>query len=182
MKTLNGQSIVDIAIQTAGSIESAFDLAISKGLSVTDVLSPGTEINTENVINKTIVDYFTMKNLKPATDLTAKALIIAGVVGAFVSIPKNYKSVSTIKALVNQTILDLAIQECGSVIAGIDFALENGLSITDDLIIGTAYTKTSAINNKIALYFKQRNLLPATGLTIEETAGIFDITFDFTFN
>lgn len=182
MKTLNGQSLIDIAIQTSGSVEAAFDIAIAKGLSVTDNVDAGIEIDSVNVIDKTIVDYFTMKNLKPATDLTQSALIIAGAVDTFVSTPKNYKSVSVVKALANQTILDIAIQECGDVIAGFDFATQNGLSITDDLILGKDYKKTDILNTKIVDYYAKRNLHPATGITVTETEGIFDITFDFTFN
>lgn len=181
MKTLNGQSLLDLAIQIAGSIEAAFDIAIAKGLSVTDTLDAGVEIDSIEVVNKMIVDYCTQKNLHPATDLTQTALIIAGSVDTLVPTPQNYKSASIVKALANQTVLDLAVQECGNVTAAIDFALKNGLSITDDLIAGNDYKKTDVVSAKIALYFTQRNLHPATGLTTIEEFGIFDDIFDLIF-
>lgn len=70
MKALNGQSLIDLAIQTAGSAEAAYDLVVANGFSVTDEIAPGTELKEVDILNKNVSGYFTHKNLKPATAAT----------------------------------------------------------------------------------------------------------------
>ena len=70
---LDRQSSFDVAVQTAGSAEAAFDLAMLNGLSVTDELETGLELVPANTSegrglrNRGIVDYYTNRQLKPAT-------------------------------------------------------------------------------------------------------------------
>lgn len=67
MKALNEQSIIDLAIQTAGSVEAAFDLAKKNGLSLTDELTAGQELAAVDVVSKPVASYFNQKEIKPAT-------------------------------------------------------------------------------------------------------------------
>jgi len=78
MRILEQQSLFDIAIQSCGSAEAAFELAVLNGVSVTDELPAGSEVKlTEarddaqiisvKVVDKSIVSFYTNKNLNPAT-------------------------------------------------------------------------------------------------------------------
>jgi hypothetical protein len=73
MKSLSGQSILDIAIQTAGSAEAAVLLALANRLSITDELTAGQELTTVTAIDRDIFNYYTNNQLKPATAITATA-------------------------------------------------------------------------------------------------------------
>lgn len=79
-----------------------------------------------------------------------------------------------------QSLLDIALQTTGSAEAAFDLALKNGLSITDDLSAGDELLTTDLFNKHIKSYYDNRNIKPATALT-EELSGIFDYTFDYTF-
>lgn len=56
----------------------------------------------------------------------------------------------------NQSFLDLAIQEHGSVLCAFDFAVANGLSLTTQISPGTNLNVPESIfrNNDIALFYK----------------------------
>ncbi len=68
-KAITDQSLFDIAIQTSGSIEAVFNLAIANGLSITDDLVPGQTLVNAPVVDKGIADYYRVKALTPATAL-----------------------------------------------------------------------------------------------------------------
>jgi hypothetical protein len=70
IKALERQSVLDMAVQTAGSVEAAFLLARENGLSMTDDLSPGDEMISANIVSRDIADYYRNKRLAPATALT----------------------------------------------------------------------------------------------------------------
>lgn len=68
METKDRQSILDIAIQTSGSIEAIFDLALINGLSITADIRSGELIQT-SVINKIVYDKYSVSNIQPATNI-----------------------------------------------------------------------------------------------------------------
>lgn len=70
VKILNNQSLLDIAIQATGSVENAFLIAKANSLAVDSYLVPGYELIIPNSVafNRDILDYYTAKNVKPATD------------------------------------------------------------------------------------------------------------------
>jgi len=67
MKALSGQTLFDIAIQSCGSAQAAFKLAVLNGMSVTDDLVPGQELIMPDVVNNSISSYYDNKSLTPAT-------------------------------------------------------------------------------------------------------------------
>lgn len=69
---LNNQSLFDIALQVYGDATGAFMLAKENGLSITADLTPGQVLQYDptNVINKQVVDYYRVNNIKPATAIT----------------------------------------------------------------------------------------------------------------
>ncbi len=71
IKVSEGQSLFDVAIQSCGSAEAAFALAVENGLSISDELAAGQEIHYSTIVNRDIAGYFADKGLKPATALTA---------------------------------------------------------------------------------------------------------------
>lgn len=90
--------------------------------------------------------------------------------------------------MVNQSLLDIAIQESGSVLAAFDWAVANGISITDDLLVGTSMILSTSIftNDDIANYFKAKNQMVATALTLDQNilvaqTGIGTMTIESTF-
>ena len=72
MKALQGQSIIDIAIQELGSAEGAFALAVMNGISITDDLTPGQELALPAVVNKSIASYYQNKGIQPASAYSEK--------------------------------------------------------------------------------------------------------------
>lgn len=74
INVLHSQSLLDLAIQHTGSVENAFDLALANGLSLTDDLEAGESIQLIAYgiqQNKDILNYYTAKNIQPATAITA---------------------------------------------------------------------------------------------------------------
>lgn len=71
---LHNQSFLDLAIQHTGTAENAFALALANGLSITDELASGSWLiadSQELNANKDILNYYTAKNIQPATAITA---------------------------------------------------------------------------------------------------------------
>lgn len=69
----------------------------------------------------------------------------------------------------NQSLLDIAIQECGTIDALLELALLNGLSITDVLEVGTKLqTGTNIKNIDLLSFFDTNGLWVATALTAED--------------
>lgn len=65
----NNQSLFDIALMVSGSADAAYDIALENGISVTDKLTSGQVLKFSGVPeNKRAVDFYTINNIKPATD------------------------------------------------------------------------------------------------------------------
>ena len=67
---LHNQSLLDLALQHTGGIESIFELAVLNGKSVTDDMVAGASLLVEATTNKDILAYYTAKNIQPATAFT----------------------------------------------------------------------------------------------------------------
>lgn len=64
---LEGQSLFDIAVQQAGSVEAAFTLAVANNVSISAEVPAGTKLVNVPIVNARMAEYFRLKNLKPAT-------------------------------------------------------------------------------------------------------------------
>ncbi len=64
---IEGQSLVDIAIQECGGIEGLVDLALRNGKSVTDLLQVGESLAVGEAVNKDVVNYLKSRAIKIAT-------------------------------------------------------------------------------------------------------------------
>ena len=69
---LHNQSLLDLALQHTGTIESVFELAGANVLNITDDVVAGNTLvlPSEAFINKDILAYYTAKNIQPATAFT----------------------------------------------------------------------------------------------------------------
>lgn len=65
----NKQSLLDIAIQEAGTIEAVFEIAAANNLSLTDQLSPGMALGIPSlaIIDREVQEYYKNKGIRPAT-------------------------------------------------------------------------------------------------------------------
>ena len=66
---LHNQSLLDLALQHTGTIESIFELAEANALNITDDVVAGKTLALpdEAFTNKDILAYYIAKNLQPAT-------------------------------------------------------------------------------------------------------------------
>jgi hypothetical protein len=69
---LHNQSLLDLALQHTGTIESIFEFAEANALNITDDVRAGRTLvlSAETFTNKDILSYYTAKNLQPATAFT----------------------------------------------------------------------------------------------------------------
>ncbi len=74
VKVLDGQSLFDIALQRCGGIQAVFELADMNGLSITDQLEAGSEMEVPEATNREVLSYYTAKGIRPATDATTSAM------------------------------------------------------------------------------------------------------------
>lgn len=63
---LNGQTIFDIAIQSCGNVESAYDIALMNDIDMFSGLKTGMTLNVPDVVNKRVVKIFEQE--KPASN------------------------------------------------------------------------------------------------------------------
>ncbi|MDR2361706.1 MAG: hypothetical protein LBD91_03155 [Prevotellaceae bacterium] len=69
IQVLNGQTLFDVAMQAAGSVEAAHEIARANGLNVTDELMDGARLTVPAVVDRQIVAYYRINAIKPATAL-----------------------------------------------------------------------------------------------------------------
>lgn len=74
---LQGQSLVDIAMQVYGSAEGVFLLAKENGLSVTDEILPKQVLvyNPENIIEKSVTGHYNKNSVYPVTAFKLPELV-----------------------------------------------------------------------------------------------------------
>lgn len=73
-----------------------------------------------------------------------------------------------------QTLLDIALQEKGSIEAVEEIATLNSLSVTEELTAGTVLTLPASIWNKLLeSYCKNNDVSPATALTDDNLADMW---------
>ncbi len=75
----NSQSLLDIALQHTGSAETALDIALANGISLSDNLEPGATLTLPDTQgNKAMAQYYTVNNIMPATGVD-DALELGGI-------------------------------------------------------------------------------------------------------
>ena len=67
MRVSDRQSMFDVAMQTSGSFEAVFELALLNGISITDELVAGQLLQLPAVLNSDNVNYYALKKIVPET-------------------------------------------------------------------------------------------------------------------
>lgn len=88
---------------------------------------------------------------------------------------------ATISVKDNQSIIDMAIQHCGSAEAAFDLAALNGLSITDKLVPGQTLILPDVVNRNIVEYYAGKGIVPTTDLDQVVDIKTFDESHGLTF-
>lgn len=74
-----------------------------------------------------------------------------------------------------QSIFDVSLQNCGTIEGVFELAVQNNLSITDNLVTGLILQINGVLTDDDILdYYKVKNIQPATGLTHEISEEIID--------
>lgn len=68
IKTGEGQTLIDIAMQESGKAELALAYAIANGMSLTERLEVDTQLRTLQVENRTVSEVLKQKRHLPASD------------------------------------------------------------------------------------------------------------------
>jgi hypothetical protein len=83
IKVKTGQSLIDIALQTTGTVEAAIDIAAASGLSMTDEPEPGTTLNIPAAGSvaaaRQVTERYRTGGIFPATGIAAADLIEDGI-------------------------------------------------------------------------------------------------------
>ncbi len=69
-----GQSLFDIAIQTCGAVAAVAGIARMNGLSITDMIVPGTIIYLPESMDRPVSEFYRLNRLVPATGATGEDL------------------------------------------------------------------------------------------------------------
>lgn len=168
MRTLEGQTIFDIAIQSCGSAEAAFDFAVLNGVSLTD--EPTLIDVVPDVIDADIVSYFAKKGLHPATAAGIVPDLIVTPVDSLISYESILQS-DEVVVLDGQSFFDLATIYCGSPELAYEFAELNQMPVTAELESGAVIKKPIINNKRIATYYSEKALQPATATTYTSGGG-----------
>jgi len=79
------------------------------------------------------------------------------------------------KVCKGQSLFDVACICLGAAEAAIQIALLNGISVTDDLVVGQELKLPDVVNRDIVSYYANNGLNPATGITdteVERLGGL----------
>lgn len=74
VKVKDRQSLLDMAVQTAGSTEAAFRLCEANDLGITDTLQDGQALDTVPAENAETVRRYSAQNIEPATALSEEEM------------------------------------------------------------------------------------------------------------
>lgn len=66
------------------------------------------------------------------------------------------------QATYRQSLLDIALQECGDVSAVVEIARLNGISIAQDIEAGDILLLPEMIKSEVVRYYRERNITIAT--------------------
>ncbi len=174
-----GQNILDICMEQCGSASVAYEAALLNGISITDVVSID---SVPAVSSASVVKLFDSRKMKPATMYDSALYMPVNDISRVIQAAQQ-QNANVITVLPGQNLIDAAMQYCGDADMLYQLAVANGLSITDTVAVGDKLLKIDAENSKLVSWWNGRKHKPATGIyeiTVPAT-GIFDYTFDFTF-
>lgn len=66
------QTLLDVALETSGSVEAAMELAIRNGRSLTSELSDGDRLTSVEVVDAKVVERYSAECISPATEVAVE--------------------------------------------------------------------------------------------------------------
>jgi hypothetical protein len=162
----NGQTLLDMALQIGGSLESLFDLALMNGLSVTGDV--GGFLKNTPVLNKQVVRFYQTGGLYPVTMYSGLSINWG--------LTLNEGFSKQVLSKKGQTIIDLALMETGTLEGVFDIINRLGMDITSD--ISEAITIKGSTSPERRFYDAQ-GLFPVTWYQSPEGVEYWFIDVDF---
>lgn len=210
VKSKVGQSLIDMAVEMCGSVGSCVDMAVLNNLAIGSKLTEGTIMTATEVTDFSVVKMFANISHKPATEYDGETDYEddVSVASLYDGLKESAKDSTMLKTLPGQSLLDVAVERCGSIEGALDLAVANDLVLGDELSANYELMKTSVIDEKIATVFTNISHKPATSVSgddIEKESqggegisfwavnidfvvgggpssfSVFDNTFDYTF-
>jgi hypothetical protein len=158
--TGNRQTLLDLAMQYAGSAEAALAMCLQNNLSITDELNAGTVLFSPVVINADIVTLFVSDKVQPASIYD---VVVSGIDdGADTIIVAQNTLSNSITTGNRQTLLDLAMQYAGSAEAALAMCLQNNMPITQLLDAGTLLKQPVVVDATTVSQFTTDKVRPAS--------------------
>ncbi|MBA4133341.1 MAG: hypothetical protein C0525_01320 [Flavobacterium sp.] len=171
MKVKANQTFYDISIQYFGTADYAFDIAAFNQKSISSTLSNGEELKLPSLpIITEVVQYYQARAILPATGikLQPEVDLITEVGTAVPMVRKNQNGLKKVKVLKKQTFYDLSVQYFGTADYAFQIAFLNQKSVSTTLFGGEELVLPVLTKDIKALqYFTARNIIPATGLSIQ---------------
>lgn len=165
--SIYGQSLMDITIQEVVNIEALFEIAVLNQVSISDEIDAGQSINV-NINFEGSSDYFKRSNRSIST-FKDQYNSINYDYGFSVDVINE----SLVHVLLNQSTLDIALQESGTIESVFDYLISESISISDLPTAGTLVNaKFSTIDQDIRSYYKSKKLKPATAYTVDPYEGL----------
>lgn len=162
VKAQANQNIVDVALQAHGNVRGLLDLWRAESIdTLTPDVASGDEFSYDPAIAYGVdhVDFATAATTaEPTRELIFKK---------------------------RQNLFDVAIMAYGGAEGIVQLAFENDFTLSAIPVTGYKFKATgSRINEKVYQYLASRAIVINTGNTLpgQSGQGIFDFTFDFTFN
>lgn len=157
----SNQTQLDLSIQEYGTVEAVMEFMAANNVSITDALIVGNELNVieSTYTNLEVLNYYKQNSILPATTTTQT---VAGTIPVIVSSTTTTLQ-SKVVSMKHQSLLDIALQENGTVEAVMAICEANNLSLTTVLIPGTELdAQTNITDIEILTYYKRNNIKPAT--------------------
>lgn len=79
---IEGQSLLDIALQESGDLSGVASLSKENGLLFSSVLSPNEELHKGKVADAMITQYYQQRRIQPVTGILAQDVNDGGIFGA----------------------------------------------------------------------------------------------------
>jgi hypothetical protein len=179
VKAQNGQTLLDIALQTSGHNEGVFDLAIANGWAVTEEVATNSFVKTVAVLKQDIVSRYASLGIYPASNIGGTYAPTGFSFTAFAP-PKT----QTVLVAEGQEIVDVALMETGGIESAFEVAHRLGIAITDALRAGIdrVLTPDSVYKNRVLRFYSERGIIPATHLDktyLPAGVNYWGIEFDF---
>lgn len=171
MKAKANQTFYDISIQYFGTADYAFDIALLNKRSIFSTLSNGEELKLPSLpIITEVVQYYQARAIMPATGIKLQPEVdLISETGSVIPLArKNQNGFKKIKVLNRQTFYDLSVQYFGTADFAFEIAFLNQKSISSTLTGGEELVLPMLTKDLKSLqYYDARNIIPATGLTIQ---------------